>query len=265
MHICKYCKRGFEYKSRLVSHLDKGCNGTESFIGNQNKLECQLCRKKYIRKDFFEKHVEKCKQKLIRENQNTSVQSPQIINNYITNNNITNDNRVIVNQNIIQFNLPGKESISHIDQKKLLEILNKPFPYAIRELMRLIYFNEDIPENSKWCIAYPKDEYGALQYNHETENIDRWVTKDIVDENFENMMYLISPMVDQVMGDQDLFETLNQRQKQNINMFYGYFGISSLSNENPADFKNIKMMAFNNKNIPLELWENLKLKGSYKH
>lgn len=264
MYICQKCKKVFERKSKLDNHIAiKQCSDIESFMKErciENKHVCPSCNKIYKQKKSFLKHLRKC----IIDDDDKNKSKVTNINN-ITN--ITNNYnpKIIINNNNFNFNLPGQETISHIDQKKLLEIFNKPFPYAMRELMRLIYFNEEIPENNKWCIAFPKDEYGALTYNHETENIERWITNQVVDENFENMMFLISPFVDQVMGDQELFESLNQKQKQNINLFYNYFGIDKLSSENPADFKNIKMMAYNNKGVPLELWNNLKLKGNYKH
>ena len=58
--------------------------------------------------------------------------------------------------------------------------------------MRLTFFNKEVPENNKWCVLYPKEEYGALTYNHKTENVERWITDQIIDNNFENMMFLIS-------------------------------------------------------------------------
>lgn len=76
MNICKICSKSFYYPSGLQRHLDtvicksidKKSIIQEHQLETQKKYQCSLCEKEYSRKDFFKKHVDKCKQKLIEEN-----------------------------------------------------------------------------------------------------------------------------------------------------------------------------------------------------
>lgn len=272
MDVCKKCDKLFYSKHDLKIHQKQKCE-KDNFISLKDQkvkiYKCQLCNKPYKRECYFKKHLENCKKHLEKKAIQNLIQNQNItnINNIdnsvqnIINKNITNNtNNLVLN---FQFNVDGKEKIDHITKENFLEICKNKFSVAVTELMRLIYFNKNVPRNNKWCVGFPKEEYGALQYNPKTEFIERWITSKIVDGNFENMVNVINPFVDDIYDDKKLYNGLNQTQKINLDLFCRYFGVSNLSTENPSEFKNIKMMAFNNKSVPIELWNSLKLRGGY--
>ena len=177
-------------------------------------------------------------------------EKPQtIINNNIQN--INNIKIVIVKR--------GEERIDHITEEKLLKILDQDFNSAMRELMRLIYFNKDVPENSHWCVLYPNQEYGALQYNCDTEIIERWVTDQILIKNFDNMLSLLSEKMDAISR----CPNLNINQKHNVNKFFHHFGLDDFSVESPEGLNYMKMTAYNNRFFPIKMWKQMGIMGEH--
>ena len=228
--VCDLCKRLFERKG-FKRHLET----------KKHKLKQQLL---LLEKELKKKEKEKLK---ILENI-----KPNIINN-ITNN-IQNNNQNNNQQNIYlvnnNFSLPGKEMVNHITKEMFLNILNQTdINDVLSDLLRLIYFNENVPQNNRWCVLYSKEEYGALQYNDKTKKIERWVTEEVVNKNFEMMVNSLQPMMDGINKSE-----LNNLQKRNLNILYCHFGRKNISEYQPHNYKKIKMFAFNNKDTPMKLW-----------
>lgn len=232
---CVTCGNSFSSKSNLNRHISK----------NRCKIPAQLLERvmKSVKQEFEQK-FESIEKKL----NTNSFQQPTVVHNTT----INNFNIVIVNQ--------GEESVDHITEDTLLRILDQDFSSATRELLRLIYFNKDVPQNSRWCVLYPNNEYGALQYNSETDMIERWVTENIVNKNFDNMIQLIIPKIENIINSNPI---LTKNQRANVNNFFHNYGSNYISNESPIDYRDLKMVAFNNRFIPVEVWKNLGIKGEH--
>jgi hypothetical protein len=54
---------------------------------------------------------------------------------------------------------------------------------------------------------------------------------------------------------------LTENQLRNINIFYKYLGTTD---PNAEEFNEIKMMAYNNRSIPIELWKSMGIEGEHK-
>lgn len=274
MIYCNICKKIFESNTDLKRHSTVDCSDNQSILDTvvkekkKYKYKCHLCnKKKYIKLGHLKNHLKKCleKEEEKKNQKNFTKQYQNIItNNNIDNRNINNidqrkiDNRQIVINNF-QFNLPGKESVKHINKERILEILKKNFPEALNDFLRLIYFNKEAPENNVWCVQYPSQEFGALRYNPETNILERWITEEVVNNKFQNMINLICPFMDEIMDDKKLYNSLSVKQKYNVDYFYRYFGVNNLSEMYPAEFRKIKMIAFNNKTVPIQLWKDLNM------
>lgn len=253
MYVCQRCNKCFNRKNNLERHLN---NKTTCIpVGITKGHICNYCDKTFSRSDSLKRHQNNKNTscyvlKNIRKEVQIQQRTPTIINNV---NNVIN----VINVQIVN---PGEEKIDHLTNDKLLNILDQEYSKGVRELMRLVYFNKDVPENHHWCIIFPNNEYGALQYNSETRVIERWLTDKIIDDNFVNMISLLLPK----MNDISRIPNLSQTQRRNISMFYQSFGADGLSNEFPADYRDIKMMAYNNRNIPVKLWSNLGIDGEHR-
>jgi hypothetical protein len=123
-HICEKCKKQLKSKQSLEKHIPI-CRGT-TYI-----LECGICNKVFNSICTRIRHEKKCKPKIIEDKNVANI----IINS--NNNNIT----YIITNNINNY---GSEKYDYISNEKLEEIsLNS----RCRELIDLIYFNKEHPEN----------------------------------------------------------------------------------------------------------------------
>lgn len=278
MFECERCCRIFTRKYHLERHLNKKTpckpekNDIKKYLSDydspeeppQLELTCQYCQVTFSRKQRLTSHLENprlgCFHKKILKEELSRMKLTTVVNQTV--NHVKNINNVNNVNNVNIYILPqGKERIDHIKEEQLLSILNQEYSVVIHELMRLIYFNKDVPENNNWGILYPNNEYGALHYNIDTNVIERWLTSQIVDKNYENMLELILPLMDKISA----VTNLNQEQRRNITRFYHDFGSDYVSKVSPEKFNNVKMVAYNNRHIPFETWKKLGLNGDYKN
>lgn len=270
MYKCKKCKKGFERKYDRDRHFKKGvCVSIDDMFEKINETQqyniCPKCEKKYKHKKRLLNHLEKC----VDTTKTKNSTQPQIINNINYNYNIDNSvtNNVDNSQNLIlnvQIVNKGEENVEHITTEKILKIMNNSFPDVLSELMRLMYFNKEVPENQSWCVLYPNEKYGALQYNNETDLVERLLTDKTVNFHFENMVHTLSPIIDDIVNDEEIKQDLTNQQKRNLSIFFNFFGLSDLSDDKPSEYEHLKMMAYNNKLIPMEMWKQIGLRGVFK-
>lgn len=270
MFSCKRCEKCFDRKYDYIRHLEKKkpCQMKHSVLKRPEEFRCNNCAKEYSSQSNLNKHMRTnkiCKmQRSHAEKQDQLLEKMNAIQEQLLNRPQTVINNVQNVQNVQNVNLninfvrPGEESIDHIDKAKLLECLShEDFSKVIKELMRLVYFNKDAPENSHWCVGYPKDKFGALQYNIETSIIDRMVTKETINFHFENMCYLLAEKMNELMRDGEL----SICQLRNINKFYQYVGSDSIQEGNTLEC--VKMMAYNNRMLAVDLWKHLQIRGEH--
>lgn len=119
------------YNKHLLTskHFIKVSNNVTKHINNKYICkECNKCKKQFTNSNTRIKHEKKCQEKIIESKEDCNV----IINN-TNSNNITNN-----------INNYGSEKYDYITNEKLQEIsLNS----KCRELIDLIYFNKEHPEN----------------------------------------------------------------------------------------------------------------------
>ena len=116
----------------------------------------QLHRCKYNNYNTEFKHLykqsEKEKKKLYKQIEDMMIQSSHGCN--MTQNNMTQNNTI----NNITLNSYGKEDLSHITDDVLDKLIQAPGT-MISELLRLIHFNIDKPENMNMCIPNIRDKF----------------------------------------------------------------------------------------------------------
>jgi hypothetical protein len=193
--------------------------------------------------------------------------APVVINNPVINNGpIINNIEQINNTNVIQpiFTKHGKEYIDHITKDVMLTLLNNNnFTDMASDLMRLMYFNVNVPQNSNWMIAYPKNQKAGVVYNYNTHEFERKGTAEIIDDKFSNMIDLLQPLIEQIYQEDQNDKILNLQQKKNINKYYEHVGMLEISKESPELFEKIRDMAFNHKTIATKSWKNQGLDGKH--
>jgi Zinc finger, C2H2 type len=286
---CKYCNLDFTKKYNYDRHVNSkyGCSLTseltlDRFIKKQKNV-CKYCNKMYERPDGLQRHISSTrnncykqrihvdpnKEKEKEEIHNKSIQKIinknyyKTINNNYNTQNITN-NVQNIQQNIIQLHpiiekvvlaKHGEETISHITKEVMLEILNiESFPKMCTELMRLLYFNKEVPENRNWTIVYPKNKNAGVEFNNETLRFERKKTYDIIDDKFSNMITLLFDLVQEISKDDIENNNLNKRQKININKYGMHFGQLDISKTSKEVYNSIHSFAYNSRIDQMKEW-----------
>ena len=268
MFSCSRCLKPFDTKFNLNRHTNRKQPCEIPVTKKDDELDeaiiCDYCKKVFSSTFNLERHlynsptapcaIERAlKDKLLPKNPGT------VINNSFTTNNLTNNN-------IIQpiFAEHGKESIYHITREIILALLDShSFSDMCSELMRLLYFNKDIPQNSNWMIAYPKNGKAGVSYNYNSNQFERKFTTDIIDDKFSNMMNLLQPLIEQILKEDERDNILNPTQKKNIARYYVHFGMMEVSKESPEVYEKIRDMAFNHKTISTTSWKQQGLNANH--
>jgi uncharacterized C2H2 Zn-finger protein len=241
---CNYCNKLFEKNSKLERHL-------LSTIGNCYKLR----NKKETVSTIINKN------RTINNIQN--IENQTINNTYNTTVNIQPINIQPVVNNVI-FAKPGEETISHITKEIMLEILNiESFPKMCTELMRLLYFNKEVPENQNWTIVYPKNQNAGVEFNHKTLRFERKKTYNIIDDKFSNMIFLLFDLVQEISNEDILNNNLSKRQKININKYGMHFGQLDISKTSKDVYSSIHEFAYNSRKSQMEVWKDNGHKGNH--
>lgn len=272
MYRCVRCEKCFNQKSDLNRHLRRKnpCQvGKRVEIESRKQMspQCHYCNGVFYNKQGLKRHMKNPKiscfvlsqiEPIKKEMQSLAekqFQPQTVIHNKTVNKTVNN----IINIQLVQ---PGDEKIDHITKDDLLEIFKHDnFEKVIHDLMRLIYFNKEVPHNSHWCIAFPKDKYGALQYNTDTALIERLLTHRTINLHFQNMLSIVAEKLEGIIKNRQL----DINQLRNINNFYQYIGSDSMEEQNENAFEHVKMLAYNNRSVPISVWKDLELDGEHKY
>lgn len=152
---------------------------------------CSFCGKLFSRKDSLQRHQQNHCKKKPKEN-------PTIINNYQTINNYQQNIQQNINQfnpNFSNINPFGQEDISFLTSEVLKNIIKNP-EAGIPQLISLIHFNPDIPQNQNVRLKNKKEPYidvfnGQIwEMRDKDDTINDLIAskKEIADDYFENTL-----------------------------------------------------------------------------
>lgn len=262
MYECQQCGKCFDKKREMVRHKanKNGCI-SEELEFSKGTIYCKYCQKTFSTHRSLKRHITNPNSVCFFKDELKGMIGPNIGQLVINNNQTINQ----TNNQLIQIVPSGKEYIGHITRPRLLELLDTNFDNVLKELMRLIYFSKEAPQNQRWCIMYPKEEFGSLEYNNETNTVEKKSTDQVINKQFDNMMDLMSPLINEIMTENELGKLpLTPAQERNCDMFYQLYGTTDLYEDYPRYFKSILMMAYNYQHEPLESWTKNNVKGKYK-
>tara|TARA_Y100000591_G_C21520057_1_gene538886 strand:- start:45 stop:695 length:651 start_codon:yes stop_codon:yes gene_type:complete len=149
------------------------CDKLFSTKANKRRHELHYCNKNATSKDIKIRKLEKEKKKLEKKIDKLLDKVGNVTNN--TNNNTNN---------IIVVNNYGKENTDYLTVDKIKALLDKPFD-SVQELIKMLHFNSDHPENHNVKITNKKEPY-ALVWNDPIWELrkKKTVVKDIVDKGY---------------------------------------------------------------------------------
>jgi Zinc finger, C2H2 type len=283
---CSICNMTFSRKYHLTRHLENNCKNLNDdivLVVENQKNKCEFCGKVFSKNSKLKKHLlsiqgecykirnlnSKTIQKIINKNYNNCFNTT--INNI---QNTTNNIQNIQNTNIIQLQpvikekvilaKHGEETISHITKEVMLKILDiESFPEMCTELMRLLYFNKEVPENRNWAIVYPKNKNAGVEFNHTTQKFERKKTYNIIDDKFSNMVTLLFDLVQEISRDDIENNNLSKRQKINVNKYCMHYGQLEISKTSELVYDSIHSLAYNSRKDQMKEWGESGHKGNH--
>lgn len=282
LFTCEKCNKSFEKKSDYKRHIEKKNPCVENVLSTQNKNgECKYCNK-FFNMIELQKHLNDnnnvCHYKQKESQTVSSLETklnqlmPILLNPNDKGVTINNNSKIINKSKVvnktekeykkIEFRKPGKERVDHITKEMILQIFQKKFSSVCVDLMTLIYFNPEVPENSMWSIAYPKNDEAAIVLNTDTDEFERKLTEDIVEDKFENMIQLLFPLVRSIQDDVVLYPTLSDMQKGNLVRFLSHLGYR-IATDSPFIYKIMHKLCYEQRRIPMKLWGECGYSGSH--
>src|SRR5690606_31147288 len=151
-----------------------------------------------------------------------------------------------------------------ITKEVMLKILDiESFPKMCTELMRLLYFNKEVPENQNWTIVYPKNSNAGVEFNHNSGRFERKLTYNIIDDKFSNMVNLLFDLVQEISNDDSINDNLSKRQKINVNKYCMHFGQLDISKTSKDVYNSIHSLAYSSKRAQMKIWKEKGYKGNH--
>jgi uncharacterized C2H2 Zn-finger protein len=266
---CEKCEKCFNKKYDYETHLNKkkSCvedlkivNYKQSLV--ENSIHCEFCNQCFKSNRDLIRHLNS-KNTCFSNRTDNKFKKAYIETLNLYNNNI---GKLEVNNKIkpVKFRKRGKERVDHITRDVVLELFkNQKFILICEELMKLIYFNEKVPENSSWSIAYPKNDTAGVVYNDDDDDFERRSTKQIVEDKFSNMINLLVPVMQSIHKDVEFYETLSDIQQVNMVNFFYHLGMYQISKESPDVYEAMHKLCYAQRKIPMKLWSEQGYSGSH--
>ena len=248
-------------KSSAIENKEKMKNVSSLELFEDDEIKCKHCDKGFPKKYKLKRHLESNKGECYKIRNNIISQT---VNQHVVNKNyhqnINNFIQPVVNNlhkhQHITIAKHGEETISHITKEIMLELLKlESFTKMSTELTRLLYFNDEVPENKNWSIVYPKNKKAGLELNHETNKFQRVETEKIINYKFSNMIGLFLPMIELIDGEDREVNNLSRAQQVNIRKFTSYFGVTQISKEARYIYDSIKEMVYNERLKTMKTWK----------
>ena len=150
-YSCQYCNKSFSRKFNLKRHLAHSCQAKHELDKNERKK--------------LSDEIEKLK------SSNMLKRKPITINNNINTFNTinSNNNNHTINIQLVAF---GKEDRAKLTNKEILKILNKGY-YSIPELLKVIHFDENKPENHNIYISNDRSSVVHIFDGEQWNAVDR--------------------------------------------------------------------------------------------
>jgi len=252
-YTCSLCEHIFQNYQCFWRHSKKktACVTREKYLEQLKEKDAQIktFEKKLRKKD---NEVERLSQQL-NTNRNGGNQNLTINNGYVDKStNIDQSTNIDIgqihnNQIIFKPLAAEQEQLGHIGDDQLLGILETAsFNMVLRELVSAVYFNPLAPQNCRWCVNDQNAQYGALEYDNETNYIVSRLTGSVINNNVRNMVDKVNDAIDSLKTR----HTLTPVQQRNACRIFTLIGVDL----EPEQIRGIKQTAYAARSYPKGVW-----------
>jgi hypothetical protein len=219
--ICCYCLKIFSTKNSMYRHVKYNCKIVEKEKRDKQQIYDELKKLKEENKKMKDNIVS------LKNEKNTTITNVNIRDNII---NTTN--------NIIVFSF-GKEDISKINTKEIINAIKKGFHSTIK-LTDTIHFNPKYPEYHNVYIPSMKEKYAMIYKDDNWQLVDK---NELVDEIYDNKKEYIEENIE------EFYDSMTKSQKNALNR---WLSADENNNKKVKDIKEkIKLLLYNKRHIPM--------------
>ncbi len=263
IHTCNHCNKSFPRSDRLTRHIKQNCKVVKQENKNKQDIFEKLLQKdiednklrneKDIEDNKLRNEIHNLKSEL--DTLKNEMKKMQPINN-TTNNILTNNtnNGIINNTNIIMVAY-GKEDLSKIDTKILLNACKRGYN-TIPQMIESIHFNPNYPEFNNVYIPDTKNKH-AMVYDK-----DNWILKnkdEIVSDMYDSKKDYIMENIEEIN------KSLNNGQQKTLKK---WLDSDKNKDDNVNDKKSIeyvydalKLLLYNSRHIAINTKNKLIIQG----
>jgi len=145
-----------------------------------------------------------------------------------------------------------EEKTDHIRDDQLLAILSTSnFDLVLRELVHAVYFDLRAPRNCRWGVYDKNAQYGALEYDSETQYLVRRLTGPVINNNVRNMVDKVNDAIDSLRTR----HTLTAVQDRNAIKIFTAIGVDL----EPGQINGIKQTAYENRDYTKGIWHGMRI------
>ena len=234
-HECKYCNKEYTRLSSLHRHLKGRCDAMKEVENEINQKYKDLIKKLKKKNKKLKKEITKLKVDTVTKMNSQTINIDKQQNNINNISNVKNINNGVA----IMINTHGKENFGHLTENIIKQLLLKGFK-SVENLIKLVHFDENVPENHNIYISNMKDTY-LIKYDGDDWNLEH--KNRAIDDMYEQKSnYLI-----------EKFEEYSDELDKKTIKTFGRFLKRSDDNEVMAKIKKeIKLILYNNRNLPLK-------------
>jgi len=237
---CNVCSCAFKTNQHYQRHLSSKKHQLR-VSNNDNMFQCITCKKKFSHSSTLYNHKSKCKaisettilkdemtrmrEKYEKEREEMKAQIAMLLDKHASTTNNTNIDTQ--NNNItININAFGNENIDYIDDKAILQCIEKVYK-SVPALLEKIHFDPQHPENHNIKITNKKLPYASVMGNNK-----KWKTVDrkLAIENMVHKGYNI--LEDKYAENKD---KVNTKKQTNFEGFQDRY-----ESQDPELLKNLK-------------------------
>ncbi len=254
--------KNFELLQKNFNCLQKNNENLQINVHNLQKNNYNLQKQNDLLLKGMKKLEDKFDKKIEKQNEKYDNQMKKIINKNCNNtNNYTQNNIIIPSDKLVEF---GKEDLTKIDLKDLLNNIKSPRITGTSifiEMLKLIHFNPKLPEFQNVYLT-DKNREKYMTWNGDKWGLNTECLKKILTQ-FENFKLIYEEDIEEASKKGNYKNIVDKFIKYFDKCFFDEFDEYKENKINNEKFRQhveelIKEFLYNNRNLPIENYENIK-------